>query len=79
MRRVQGGVQQLDLSSLGFSIYSVMLFLFSGCMLLLYDVKGYKVAHMGKETKTAVVAGWMNVVIGLLSFAAYWLFRRYIF
>ncbi|TDF99477.1 CLC_0170 family protein [Paenibacillus piri] len=59
----------------GFLGYSIPLWLLTGTIILRVDVQAYKLAGMDKERKVCRFIGWLNVCLGLLMFAGYWLLQ----
>jgi NADH:ubiquinone oxidoreductase subunit 6 (subunit J) len=62
--------------SVGYIGYVACLFLFSGAMLLLTDVKKYAGKSMIREMKTAKALGWISLVLACAAFVGYWMFRQ---
>ncbi len=58
-------------TSVGYTNYTVLLFVLSGWMILRFDKKRYRMADMKKEMKAAAVVGWLNVALGILGYAGY--------
>lgn len=55
--------------------YVVFLFLVTGLLILYFDVKGYDMAGMTREKKTARVLGWVNVSLGIFMFVVNWIYQ----
>ncbi|MGX6443366.1 CLC_0170 family protein [Neobacillus sp. K501] len=62
---------------IGFSGYVVILFYFTGSLVLLTDVKAYKNANMKKERKASLILGWLNISLGLLLMLANWIYKNF--
>jgi hypothetical protein len=56
--------------------YIIPLCLITGLIILILDVKGYKISGMNKEKKVAGFLGWANVCIGILLFFGKWFLLR---
>jgi uncharacterized membrane protein len=41
------------------------------------DVKGYELAAMDKERKASRFVGWLNIVLGILTFIASWSLQKW--
>lgn len=48
--------------------YAVFLWILSGILILLIDVRGFQLAGMNKERKVSKFIGWLSIIIGLLVF-----------
>lgn len=48
--------------------YAIFLWILSGILILLIDVRGFQLAGMNKERKVSKFIGWLSIVIGLLVF-----------
>lgn len=51
--------------------FSVMLFLFSGALLLLLDRKIYQISNRERERKLSSVLGWFNLFAALILLGFY--------
>jgi uncharacterized membrane protein len=56
----------------GYTNFVVTLFLLSGGIALIFDVKIYKRDQLKKEMKAAHWLGWINVGLGLIIFFVNW-------
>lgn len=63
---------------IGYLGYVFVLFILTGSLILLIDVKAYKNANLKKERKTSLVLGWLNISLGLLLMLANWIYNKYI-
>lgn len=52
-------------------LHLITLFVLSGVLILIFDVRTYVMADMHKERKAARFLGWTNLVLGVLSFVFY--------
>jgi uncharacterized protein with PQ loop repeat len=64
--------------TIGFINYAITLWLVSGILILVLDVKSYEFAAMYKEKKIARVLGWFNIIFGILSFVGLWAYRTWV-
>jgi len=62
---------------IGYVNFVIILFTTTGILILLFDVKGYKLANMKKEKKSALVLGWINTVLGIAVFITNWLINKF--
>ena len=53
--------------------FSVPLLLMTGLFILFFDVKGYEMQSLVRESKAARLLGWINIVLGLLLIAVNWM------
>lgn len=53
----------------------IMLFLLSGVLMLIFDVRTYVMADMKKERKAARLLGWTNLILGGLVFVAFHIYN----
>ncbi|MDR6553452.1 CLC_0170 family protein [Paenibacillus qinlingensis] len=60
-----------------FNNYTVLLLLISGLLLLVFDVKMYAKDNWPKEKKGALLAGWVNISLGLLSYFGYMVYEKW--
>jgi hypothetical protein len=63
----------------GILFITVLLFVFSGVMALVLDVKILKRDKLDREKKTAYVFGWINVSLGLMVYVGFWVYEMYFF
>ncbi|MDF2726438.1 MAG: hypothetical protein K0Q59_6116 [Paenibacillus sp.] len=61
----------------GFFGYAIPLWLITGLLILRIDVKGYELAAMDKERKASRFVGWLNIVLGILTFIANWSLNKW--
>lgn len=57
--------------------YVVLLFVLTGLLILLIDIKGYRNKKLTKERKVARALGWLNLSVGTLAFVANWIYRQW--
>lgn len=62
---------------IGYLNYVLVLLIVTGILILFFDVKGYNMAHMKKEEKTARYLGWFNVSVGILMFTGNWAYQMW--
>jgi len=62
---------------IGYTNFIVFLFLLTGAFALRYDVSIYKKAGMMKEWKGARMAGYTNLVLGVLVFVGYYIYKKW--
>ena len=55
--------------SIGYAGFSIFLLIVTGICMLLIDVKVYEMEGMKKEKSAARFLGWLNIILGLLTFA----------
>lgn len=60
-----------------FNDYTVLLLIISGLLVLLFDVRNYTKASMQKEKKGALIAGWLNLSLGVLSYFGYLVYEKW--
>jgi hypothetical protein len=58
--------------------FLVMLFLVTGIFVLVFDTKVYKQQKQAKEEKVSRVLGWMNIALGVLSYAGNWVIQMWL-
>jgi len=46
--------------------YAIFLWIFSGLLILLIDVKGFKITGLNKEYKVSRFIGWFNLIAGIV-------------
>jgi len=63
---------------IGYLNYTVFLLVVTGILILLFDVKGYKLEKMKKEAKVSKYIGWVNVVLGLAVFISNWVYHQWV-
>ncbi|RFU66693.1 CLC_0170 family protein [Peribacillus glennii] len=65
------------MAQIGYINYLVGTFILSGIFLLRYDTGTYRVAKMKRELKWARFAGWSNIVLGIVTFGANWVYENF--
>ncbi|RTE10922.1 CLC_0170 family protein [Paenibacillus whitsoniae] len=60
-----------------FNNYTILLLLITGLLILVFDVKNYGKANMPKEKKVAVIAGCLNISLGVISFLGYLAYEKW--
>lgn len=60
-----------------FNNYTVLLLLISGLLVLVFDVKIYTKANLLREKKGALIAGWLNISLGVLSYIGYLVYEKW--
>lgn len=62
--------------TIGYVNFTILLFVFTGGLMLRFDVKGYQMKGMKKEEKTARVLGWLNIALGVVAFIGNWIIKN---
>jgi hypothetical protein len=61
--------------SIGYLSFTIFLLIVSGIGMLLLDVKVYELDGMQKERKAARFLGWLNIVLGIVTYAGNHVYR----
>lgn len=60
-----------------FPYYLAGLFLVTGLLILVFDVRTYTMADMNKEKKVARALGWINLVFSVIVSVGNWALRQW--
>lgn len=55
---------------IGYTYYLIFLFILTGVMMMIVDVKAYNKAKMKREQKYAKILGWVNIILGVMIYIA---------
>ncbi|GIN72055.1 hypothetical protein J14TS2_25300 [Bacillus sp. J14TS2] len=64
----------LDIS---YGYYLISLFILTGIIILLLDVKTHSTTNQKKEKKVTLFLGWANIVLGSTFYIVSWIYQKW--
>jgi len=62
--------------SVGYLDFIVFLLLFSGVLVLYFDVNTYSKKQMAREMKGSRIMAWLNISLSVVTFIGNWIIQR---